>query len=112
METRSIATSQVYRRKDNAKDFRMNYQQTTVHLGNGLLFDVYRTGLFVITRPHGESHENIHGIRVRRRDVLARGRMRNGDTVVVTRGGLSTVKVRDMLHGAGYPLKVVRGDRR
>lgn len=66
----------------------MAYQRLSVTLGEGRFFDLYKTGLFVITGSHGEPRENAFGTRVRKRSVLARGRMVDGGTLRVTRGPL------------------------
>lgn len=89
-----------------------SYQRTSVALGGGRFFDLYRTGLFVVTGSHGQQRENVFGTRVRSRSVLARGRMRDKETLRVTRGPLTSKTVRELLHAAGYPVKVVSGGRR
>lgn len=88
------------------------YQRLTVLLPEGRMFELYRTGLFVITKRTGESYENDFGSRVRPQDVLARGRMRDANTLRVTRGPLSVNKVRDLLRGAKYNVTVISGRTR
>lgn len=83
-------------------------QRLTVYLSDGVVFDLYRTGLFVITRASGPAREGRF-VTVRPKRVLARGRAISGDTLRVTRGELSTKQVRALLHDAGYDfLKVKR----
>ncbi len=90
----------------------MAYQRTSIALGGGRVFDLYKTGLFVVTGSHGEPRENAFGTRVRKRSVLARGRMVDGGTLRVTRGPLSYLQVRKLLLDAGYHMKVLSGGRR
>ncbi len=88
------------------------FQRTTIHLGEGRYFDLRKTGLFVVTGSHGESRENPFGVRVRKREVLSRGRMIDGNTLRVVRSKLPATKVRDLLQAAGYQVKVISAVRR
>ena len=84
-------------------------QRLTVYLTDGSIFDLHRTGLFVITRASGSAREGRYGQTVRPKRVLARGRAISGDTLRVTRGEMSPKQVRALLHDAGYDfLKVKR----
>lgn len=90
----------------------MKFQRRSIWLPGGERFEMYPTGMFAVTANFGEARENVHGTRVRSREVRAAGRAVSSDALRIGRGKWSATKLRDALSAAGWALRVTRVGKR